>query len=74
MTIVDCFCNTVLFQIELKGPKAYQIGFDILTISAKDTGSPHYFAKKSSGVYRPGYVITTLDIVPGTKELYTELG
>jgi len=56
-------------QIELKGPKVYQIGFDILTTSAKETGSPHYFKKKSSGIYRPGFVVTTLDVVAGTYDI-----
>jgi len=56
-------------QIEMKGPKVYQIGFDLITTSAKNTASPHYFKKKSSGIYRPGFVIVTLDVVAGTYDI-----
>jgi len=53
----------------LKGPRDYQIGFDLLCISASDPSSPIYFKKKSSGVYRPGFVVLSLDILPGTYDL-----
>jgi len=56
-------------QIELKGPRDYQIGFDLLCISAADTASPHYFKKKSSGIYRPGFVICNWEVVAGTYDL-----
>jgi len=56
-------------QIELKGPRDYQIGFDLLCISAVDTGHANYFKKRSSGVYRPGFVVTSWEVVPGTYDL-----
>lgn len=40
--------NTVL--IDLKGPKQYQIGFDVQCVITNDTGVN--FEKKSSGPYR----------------------
>jgi len=56
-------------QIQLKGPRTFQIGFDLLCISASDTSSPHYAKKKSSGVYRPGFVVCCMDVVAGTYDL-----
>jgi hypothetical protein len=39
-------------QVQVKGPKQYQLGFDLICVSAVDRDSPHYFHKKSSGIYR----------------------
>ena len=46
-----------------------QLGFDILTVSAGDRSSEHYFAKKSSGLYRSGFVVLTVEAVAGTYEV-----
>jgi len=56
-------------HVQLKGPKQFQLGFDLLTVTATDTASPHYFKKKSSGVYRSGFIVFTADAVAGTYEL-----
>ena len=56
-------------HIQLKGPKQYQIGFDILTVSAADKNSPQYFSKKSSGLYRSGFVVLTVEAVAGVYDL-----
>merc|ERR1719450_512708 len=56
-------------HIQLKGPKQYQIGFDILNISASDKNSKHYFSKKSSGLYRSGFVVLTAEAVSGVYEI-----
>eukprot|EP00092_Neocalanus_flemingeri_P004142 GFUD01004456.1.p1 GENE.GFUD01004456.1~~GFUD01004456.1.p1 ORF type:complete len:815 (-),score=258.12 GFUD01004456.1:609-3053(-) len=56
-------------HVQLKGPKQFQLGFDLLTVSATDTASPQYFKKKSSGVYRSGFVVYTMEAVAGTYEL-----
>merc|ERR1719233_457447 len=56
-------------HIQLKGPKQFQLGVDLLTVTASDTASPHYFKKKSSGVYRSGFIVFTVDAVAGTYEL-----
>jgi len=50
--------------IELKGPKEYQVGFDIVTVNVNSSNSPGYFASKSSGAYRSGFVILPLENVP----------
>ena len=46
-----------------------QLGFDILTVSAGDRTSEHYFAKKSSGLYRSGFVVLTVEAVAGNYEV-----
>ena len=56
-------------QVQLKGPKQYQMGFDLITVSASDTGSQHYFKKKSSGLYRSGFVVVGMEAVAGTYDL-----
>ena len=55
--------------MQLKGPKQYQLGFDLITVSASDTGSQHYFKKKSSGLYRSGFVVVGMEAVAGTYDL-----
>jgi len=56
-------------QVQLKGPKQYQMGFDLITVAASDTASPHYFKKKSSGLYRSGFVVVGMEAVAGTYDL-----
>ena len=56
-------------QVQLKGPKQFQLGFDLVTVTASDTASPNYFRKKSSGLYRSGFVVVSLEVVAGTYEL-----
>ena len=56
-------------QVQLKGPKQFQLGFDLVTVTAPDSSSPHYFRKKSSGLYRSGFVVVSLEVVAGTYEL-----
>ena len=38
--------------VELKGPKQYQIGIDIMCVSTKEENSAGSFSRKSSGPYR----------------------
>ena len=64
--ILDSPCQ---LQIQLKGPKQYQLGFDLITVSASDTSSQQYFKKKSSGLYRSGFVVVGLEAVAGTYDL-----
>ena len=56
-------------HVQLKGPKQYQIGFDLLTVSASDKNSPQYFTKKSSGLYRSGFTVFTVEAVAGTYDI-----
>ena len=45
------------------------MGFDLITVSASDTASQHYFKKKSSGLYRSGFVVVGMEAVAGTYDL-----
>ena len=56
-------------HIQLKGPKQYQIGFDVLNVTAADRNSDHYFSKKSSGLYRSGFVVLTVEAVAGCYDI-----
>ena len=58
-------------HIQLKGPKQYQIGFDLLTVSTatSDKSNPQYFSKKSSGLYRSGFTVFTVEAVAGVYDI-----
>ena len=57
--------------IEVKGPKQYQIGFDLVCvfINSELKSSPKYFKTKPSGPYRTGYVMMTTELLPGTYDI-----
>lgn len=55
--------------IELKGPKDYQIGFDLKCVLASNKESPLYFKTKSSCPYRTGFVVLGLEMTAGTYEV-----
>ncbi|KHJ88166.1 calpain family cysteine protease, partial [Oesophagostomum dentatum] len=50
-----------LILIDLKGPKQYSVGFEVLQVSSA-RNKP--YEKKDSGVYRPGYTVLALERVP----------
>lgn len=50
--------------IDLKGPKQYYVGFDVVTVTVSNSSSPGYFSRKSSGGYRSGFSILELRNVP----------
>ncbi|XP_042899738.1 calpain-7 [Parasteatoda tepidariorum] len=50
--------------IDLKGPKQYHVGFEVVTVSVNNTNSPHYFSRKTSGAYRSGFSILEIRNVP----------
>lgn len=50
--------------IDLKGPKQYAVGFDVVTVSVNNTNASGYFPKKSSGAFRSGFSIMELLDVP----------
>ncbi|XP_077555950.1 calpain-7-like isoform X2 [Haemaphysalis longicornis] len=54
--------NQVL--VSLKGPKQYQIGFDIVTVTANNPSSPDYFSRKGSGMFKSGFTVLELERVP----------
>lgn len=57
--------------IELKGPKQYQIGFDLVCvfINSDLKSSPKYFKMRPSGAYRTGYVMMVVELLPGTYDI-----
>jgi len=66
---VDRDCHIL---IELKGPKQYQIGFDIVNLHHHhnpDKSHPNYFKLKQSGPYRSGYVVLSLELLAGTYDI-----
>ncbi|XP_067125410.1 calpain-7-like [Centruroides vittatus] len=50
--------------IDLKGPKQYQVGFDVVTVSVNNTNASGYFSRNSSGTFRSGFTILELNAVP----------
>ena len=61
--------TTGTVMIQLKGPKQYQIGFDILTLTSREPNSEHSFSKKNSGLYRSGFVVLTFEAVAGVYDI-----
>jgi calpain-7 len=55
--------------VELKAPKQYQIGCDIICVVAGDPKSPRYFKMKQSGPYRSGFVVMTVELTAGTYDV-----
>ncbi|GAB0097193.1 calpain-7 [Sergentomyia squamirostris] len=50
--------------IELRAPKIYQVGFEVITVSCADPQVTASFIKQSSGVYRSGYCMLELENLP----------
>ena len=75
----DTYANNPRFQfradsdcqmlIELKGPKEFQIGFDVICTGADDAKSPKYFKRKGSGSYRSGFVVMAFELTGGTYDV-----
>ena len=63
---VDEDCHVL---VELKGPKQYQIGFDVACVQAERKDSPLYFRSKSSGSYRSGFCVLALEVTAGTYDI-----
>ncbi|KAK6617934.1 hypothetical protein RUM43_014163 [Polyplax serrata] len=57
--------NNNSLLVVLKGPRQYQIGFDIEYISGQEETINGAFGRKSSGPYRSGFVVLELGTVPG---------
>ncbi|XP_018046701.1 PREDICTED: calpain-7-like [Atta colombica] len=62
--ILESANNNNYLLIILKGPKQYQIGFDINTVILKDINAITAFKTKSSGPFRSGFVYLELEDVP----------
>ncbi|KAJ2948894.1 hypothetical protein O0L34_g5826 [Tuta absoluta] len=57
--------------VQLKGPKQYQIGFDVRVESLDDPNQTAPFLKESSGPYRSGFVVLELTNLPAGKYILT---
>ncbi|CAL7935433.1 unnamed protein product [Xylocopa violacea] len=62
--ILESSSNDNYLLIILKGPKQYQIGFDILSVVLNDPNAPNAFKMKSSGPFRSGFVYLEIENVP----------
>lgn len=62
--ILESSSNNNYLLIILKGPKQYQIGFDILTVVLNDSDAPTAFKVKNSGPFRSGFVYLELEDAP----------
>ncbi|XP_043248289.1 calpain-7-like [Colletes gigas] len=56
--------NNNYLLIILKGPKQYQIGFNVMSVVLNDPDAPSAFKMKTSGLYRSGFVYLELEDVP----------
>ena len=61
---VESSSNNNYVLIILKGPKQYQIGFDVMSVVLNDADAPGAFKMKSSGPFRSGFVCLEMDDVP----------
>ncbi|XP_074168926.1 calpain-7 isoform X2 [Rhinolophus sinicus] len=50
--------------IELRGPRQYSVGFEVVTVSMVGDPGPHGFQRKSSGDYRCGFCYLELENLP----------
>ncbi|XP_036756881.2 calpain-7 isoform X3 [Manis pentadactyla] len=50
--------------IELRGPRQYSVGFEIVIVSMVGDPGPHGFQRKSSGDYRCGFCYLELENIP----------
>uniref|UniRef100_A0A2I3FZZ4 Calpain 7 n=1 Tax=Nomascus leucogenys TaxID=61853 RepID=A0A2I3FZZ4_NOMLE len=50
--------------IELRGPRQYSVGFEVVTVSTLGDPGPHGFLRKSSGDYRCGFCYLELENIP----------
>ena len=54
-----------LVKIELRAPKQFQVGFEVICTETKVSNAPGEFHKTESGSYRSGFCVLTLDNIPG---------
>ncbi|KAK7862617.1 hypothetical protein R5R35_005653 [Gryllus longicercus] len=67
---VESAHNNNHILIDLKGPKQYQIGIEVVCVVCSDPNSPSAFKKKSSGPFRSGFVVLEIDTIPsGTYDI-----
>ena len=54
-----------LVKIELRAPKQFQVGFEVICTETKVSHAPGEFHKTESGAYRSGFCVLTLENIPG---------
>ena len=59
---VNSETNQIL--IDLKGPKQFAVGFDLVTVTTKDPNTPYVFKNLSSGSFRPGFTVLEVNPIP----------
>ncbi|CAF1146025.1 unnamed protein product [Rotaria sordida] len=52
-------------KIELRAPKQFQVGFEVICTETNVSNAPGEFHKTESGSYRSGFCVLTLDNMPG---------
>ncbi|XP_011496802.1 PREDICTED: calpain-7-like [Ceratosolen solmsi marchali] len=62
--IIEGSSNNNWLLVILKGPKQYEIGFEILTVVLNDPEATTAFKSKNSGPFRSGFVYLEMDDVP----------
>ncbi|CAK9829118.1 Capn7 [Anthophora retusa] len=62
--VLESSSNNNYLLIILKGPKKYQIGFNVLSVVLNNPDAPNAFKMKSSGPFRAGFVYLELEDVP----------
>ncbi|KAM6222792.1 calpain-7 isoform 6-T6 [Rhynchocyon petersi] len=50
--------------IELRGPRQYSVGFEVVAVSVAGDSGPHGFQRKSSGDFRCGFCYLELENIP----------
>nr|CAI5847065.1 unnamed protein product [Callosobruchus analis] len=61
---IDPSSNSNQLLVELKGPKQYQMGFDVTILKVNDDTVTAPFRSRSSGAYRSGYIVMEFDNIP----------
>ncbi|XP_064647920.1 calpain-7-like [Lineus longissimus] len=51
--------------IEVRGPKEYSVGFEVITVTENNSTASGAFKKKSSGDFRRGFCVLALDNIAG---------
>lgn len=56
---------SLLVKIELRAPKQFQVGFEVICSETKVSNALGEFQRTETGAYRSGFCVLTLDNIPG---------
>ncbi|KAL8615723.1 hypothetical protein ACOMHN_007476 [Nucella lapillus] len=62
---IDNSSNDNHLMIELRGPKQYSVGFEVITVSENVPNAPGAFKRTTSGDFRPGFCVLQLSNISG---------